>query len=367
MMDKFLFVLPTDRLGGAERVAQTLVTFLSKEYVDAKIIVYFMSRGDTGGWDDCKILSNVSLIYNNYKSEKTSFPMLVYFILKNCQKVNVTYTTHTHINALLALLRKLKLINTCKLVIRETTIISQRFFGWKKLFLDFLYKSYGSQDLLICQTNLMKNELIKARGYSIARYSHVIPNPLNIEFINNKLMSSVNPQYTSQEFTINIIGRLAAIKNQTLVIKSLFNLKTTLNFKLNIIGDGPMRLELEDLVGKLGLQSRVSFLGNISNPYPYMAKGNLGIISSISEGFPNVLLEMMASGTQNIIITPCTGDLELIPKIIVLENHSIELMTNSIATCIKNTNNYSEIYKQYAQTRDVLSYWTKIKQLTNLK
>ena len=123
-MNSFLFVLPTDRLGGAERVAMNLIRYLSVTKPEAIINVIFMSRGNSGGWNDLKNTSNIQLIYNNFNSEKSSFPYLIYYLIKNIKKADFVYTTHTHVNALMSGLRKFKLFKCNFLVLRESTIIS---------------------------------------------------------------------------------------------------------------------------------------------------------------------------------------------------------------------------------------------------
>lgn len=361
-MNSFLFVLPTDRLGGAERVAMNLIRHLSSTQSEIIIYVIFMSRGDSGGWNDLKDIPNIKLIYNDFNSEKVSFPYLIYYLIKNIKKVDLVYTTHTHVNALMSGLRKLKLFKCNYLVIRESTIISKRFSGFKKFVFDILYKFYGAQDLLICQTDLMREELIKARGNKIAHHAKTIPNPLNLNHINTILAITESFKTKKNEFVIVMVGRLVPIKNYELVIKALAELKreNISGFKLRIIGDGMLIDDLKALTKANDLNDEIGFLGNIKDPYHYMKGADLGIVSSISEGFPNVLLEMMASGTKNLAVTPCTGGLASLPKLTVTEDHSIKAMKLAILTAIQNTEDFSHEYIEYAKTRDIPNFWKEI-------
>lgn len=67
--------------------------------------------------------------------------------------------------------------------------------------------------------------------------------------------------------------------------------------RLVILGDGPLREELENLAAGLGVQEMVSFPGFQSNPYAWIAKADLFVLSSDTEGFPMAILEAMALGT----------------------------------------------------------------------
>ncbi len=63
-----------------------------------------------------------------------------------------------------------------------------------------------------------------------------------------------------------------------------------------ILGEGPMRGELEALVRSPGLEGRVSLPGWVENPWAYMARAVLFVLSSQHEGFGNVLVEALACG-----------------------------------------------------------------------
>ena len=82
--------------------------------------------------------------------------------------------------------------------------------------------------------------------------------------------------------------------------------------RLIILGDGPMRTELEERIRLLGIGDFVSLPGWTTNPYAFMARSRLFVLSSQYEGFGNVLVEAMACGCP-VVSTDCpSGPAEIL-------------------------------------------------------
>lgn len=96
------------------------------------------------------------------------------------------------------------------------------------------------------------------------------------------------------------IGRLSTEKQFDILIKTM-NLVP--NSSLTIMGDGPLKTELESLISELKLQDKVILKGFMHNPIQYFSDYDCLIISSSTEGLPIVLLEAMREGLP-IISTP---------------------------------------------------------------
>jgi glycosyltransferase involved in cell wall biosynthesis len=83
-------------------------------------------------------------------------------------------------------------------------------------------------------------------------------------------------------------------------------------YRLGILGEGGGRSNLEALIGELGLSDRVALLGFRDNPYAFLARARLFVLSSAWEGSPNVLTEAMALGVP-VVSTDCpSGPFELL-------------------------------------------------------
>lgn len=141
--------------------------------------------------------------------------------------------------------------------------------------------------------------------YSSDANSLVINNPFdlnNIEELSN--MNSFEKKFSFSKHKKYLIcaGRFITIKNFDVVIKSLNYLEDTI--ELILLGDGEEKEGLIKLAYELGLKDRVHFLGNIKNPFQYIKKADIFILSSKTEGFPMVLIEAMACKVP-IISTHC--------------------------------------------------------------
>jgi glycosyltransferase involved in cell wall biosynthesis len=78
-----------------------------------------------------------------------------------------------------------------------------------------------------------------------------------------------------------------------------------------VIGDGPLRKDLEELAKQLGLDEVLAFTGRVANPLEYVATFSIGVITSETEGLCNAILEYMACGVPT-VATDAGGNSELL-------------------------------------------------------
>ena len=99
-------------------------------------------------------------------------------------------------------------------------------------------------------------------------------------------------------------GRLTRQKDFPTLIRAFAMLSSRRDLRLLILGEGPERAALESLVTELGLNGRVALPGFSANPFAYMARARLFVLSSAWEGLPGVLIQAMACGTP-VVSTDC--------------------------------------------------------------
>ena len=92
------------------------------------------------------------------------------------------------------------------------------------------------------------------------------------------------------------VGRFAEPKNPELIIEAFARLPAARGYVLTMLGDGPLRPELEERSSRLGLGERVRFLGFQSDVYAHMAQADLLVSTSDREGLPTVLIEALHAG-----------------------------------------------------------------------
>jgi glycosyltransferase involved in cell wall biosynthesis len=102
------------------------------------------------------------------------------------------------------------------------------------------------------------------------------------------------------------IGRLTVQKDFPTLIRAVAQLEDDTPVRLAILGEGEDRESLQELVKTLGIEDRVYLPGYVDNPYAWMSRANLLVLSSGWEGLPTVLIEAMATGTP-VVSTDCPG------------------------------------------------------------
>ena len=111
--------------------------------------------------------------------------------------------------------------------------------------------------------------------------------------------------------TLIQVGRLTAQKGNEILIRALARIPKR-PWRLLMLGDGELKDPLIGLVNQLGLAERIHFLGWDRNPYRWIARSDLFVLSSRWEGFPNALLEAMALGVATIATDCPTGPAEIL-------------------------------------------------------
>lgn len=148
------------------------------------------------------------------------------------------------------------------------------------------------------------------------------------------------------EVQLVFVGRLVSEKNLTGLLRSLALLQSR-DWVLSLAGDGPQRPQLEALAGELGLDSQVNFLGSVTDVPGLLAKSDVFVMSSTSEGMPIALLEATAAGLP-VVVTDVGGCAEVVEQVghgIVVPTGSESAYASALSQLIDNV----ELRKSFAE------------------
>lgn len=101
-------------------------------------------------------------------------------------------------------------------------------------------------------------------------------------------------------------GRLAPQKDYPTLVRAAALAAREAGFDLVILGEGPLRDEIAALAAALGIADRVHLLGFVAAPEDYVARCDAFVLTSLFEGFPNVIAEALSLG-RTVIATDAPG------------------------------------------------------------
>ncbi len=134
-----------------------------------------------------------------------------------------------------------------------------------------------------------------------------------LRVVHNPVVIPDSADNSTRSPTVLNVGRLVPQKNQGLIISALKLLgETALDWRLEILGEGPLRTGLTEQARADGLEERVAMPGSVSDPDAHYKAAGIFVLSSAYEGTPNVLLEAMSHGLSCIVSDSLPGALEYV-------------------------------------------------------
>jgi len=174
---------------------------------------------------------------------------------------------------------------------------------------------YPRIDVIICVSEGVRRDTLAISCVDPDRVS-VIRNPVITPRLLQAAEEPVPHPWLAQPDRPVVLGagRLTLQKDFQTLLRAFAQLRTTRACRLIILGDGRERKSLLALAERLGIVEDLSLPGFTSNPYAYMRRADLFVLSSRWEGSPNVLTEAMALGTP-VVSTDCpSGPDELLAQ-----------------------------------------------------
>jgi len=274
---KIIFIISDLTGGGAEKILVNLANFFSDKNHEVYIIT--LSNNDSF----YKLNDNINHIkLNLYKNSTSSFDKIfnnlkrVKELRNNIKNINpnriVSFLTQTNITSILA-----NIGLNIPIIISERSIYNSENNSKFWMLLRRLTYQYASYLIVLTEDD--------AKNYNFMKDKEVIPNFIKIDKENNII---------KKDNIILAVGRLHSVKQFDLLISIYAKLKT--DYKLYIVGDGPEKEKLQNLIKNLNLENKIFLEGQKKNVYEYYKRAKIFVLTSKHEAFPNVLLEALYFG-----------------------------------------------------------------------
>ena len=150
--------------------------------------------------------------------------------------------------------------------------------------------------------------------HAVADWGRHIMLARKVEGIENPITDLPEPSaFASRHRTAVAIGRLTHQKGFDLLIRAFAASRMrTAGWNLHILGEGPERGALQNLIWELGLSTEIKLVGVVAEPWAWLNQARAFILPSRYEGFPNALLEAMSMGCVSIAADCPSGPADII-------------------------------------------------------
>ena len=300
---KLILFMPSMDGGGVEKNLIIISNYLCKHIKNITLITY-------GNKFNIKFNKKINIINTGKNYEENVSKYYKYYICLKALLKEIFNNPRTAVFAFQANIYCIILskIFNFKLIVRSNSSPS----GWSKNYIkNLVFKVFLKYpESIIVNSYYFKNELKK----KFKIISNVIYNPLNKREILKKSKSKLKLNFFNSKNCLKIINisRFTDQKDHITLLKAFNIIKSKINTKLLIIGYGPNEFLIKKYIKENKLDKIIKIIKYQDNPYKFLKKADLFVLSSFYEGLPNVLLEAMVL-KKFIISSNCpTGPKEIL-------------------------------------------------------
>lgn len=336
--------------GGAEKNLLRILNHLDREKFNISVA---LARG--GGSYESALAEDVKLnILNTGKISSTTLRMIRSIIplrrLIKTEKPDIVFSVLDIAN-IVAVVACSNLTIRPKLVlnVQNTPSVQYKQSGniVKRIILSLIPSLYPEADRIVALSQGVAEDLKTLTG-KITERTEVIYNAGLDERLLQGISEPLVEELPHNNSLIVACGRLTEQKGFPFLIEALAYVRQVIPAHLWIIGEGKQRQELEEQIEELNLRDCVKLLGFQNNPYKYMASADVFVLSSIFEGFGNVIVEAMACGAP-VVATDCpSGPGEIIENEVnglLVPTRNVKALSEAIIRVLTN----KELKQQLSQ------------------
>ncbi len=306
---KIALFLPSLRGGGAERVMVNLARGFAERGLKVDLVL-----AKAEGPYISQVPQEVRVVDLGARRVLYSLPGLVRYLRQERPCAMLSAMSHANIVAIWA--RSLADVET-HLVVTEHTTLGQSTENAtlvRARFMPVLIKRfYPRADAVVAVSRGVADDLAIRSGLPAEKIK-VIYNPVVTPELFAKAEEPLDhPWFQPGEPPVILgAGRLTPAKDFSTLIRAFALVRKKRPARLMILGEGKDRPKLEALVHELGLEGEAALPGFVDNPYNYMKRAAVFVLSSRWEGLPTVLIEALALGTL-VVSTNCpSGPAEIL-------------------------------------------------------
>ncbi len=182
----------------------------------------------------------------------------------------------------------------------------------RQLFSMVTRAGYAAADLIVTTSRGVADDLVAAFGVN-ADHVRVVPNPVDLVNVVQAALEPLDAAFEKQWTRPVIVaaGRLAEAKNYPLLIDAMSLLRAKVPARLFILGQGELEGAIRARIAERGLGDAVVLCGFQKNPWKFIGKADVFVLTSHYEGFGNVLVEAMACGVP-VVATASAGTRDIV-------------------------------------------------------
>ena len=301
--------LPSLEGGGAERVMINLAEGFAAEGRQVDLVLVKAE----GAYLD-KVPEQVRIIDLKCTRVVTSLFQLAGYLRKEKPVSLLSAMDHANVIAILA--KQFAGVTTRVAVSVHSTLSVEveKAKSWRgKIMPWFINKTYPKADAIIAVSTGVAEDLSQITRLHLSAIK-VIYNPVVTPELEKKRHQALDhPWFKENQVPVLLaVGRLSEQKDFTNLIKGFAIIRKQRECRLLILGEGEQRKQLETLIDRLELNEEVQMPGFVENPYAFMSKADIFVLSSAWEGLVTVMIEALACGTP-IVSTDCpSGSSEIL-------------------------------------------------------
>ena len=295
-MKKLLFLIHDLGHGGAEKVLVNLVNNMDSTQFDITIMALF-----GGGVNEQFLKPHIRLINifpkafpgNSHAMKLLSPKALHCWFIKEKYDIEVAYLEGPSARVISGCPDE----KTKKLCWIHSTMNSKKQIASGFLGADEAQRCYGKMDAMVFVSESVRNAFLSHCPYDGKSYVLYNTNE-SAKILADAADCQTDLDDASEQLRWCGVGKLVSIKGFDRMIRIQARLKAEgIYSHLYILGEGPMRAELESLAEKCGVLDSLTFLGYQTNPYKYVSKCDLFVCASHAEGFSTAATEALIVGT----------------------------------------------------------------------